>query len=498
MLERHLTGARPIHLVLAAPDHPWTRATSDAAAVRVAMTVAQAGAGEGVQLKVVAETALDGDEPRLDFSRITGRINSDLSVGVDLTTARPLRANRGLCSPGVKLHGAGFIVSAQKARDLGIGRRPGLEEYIRPYLNARDVVQSGREAWVIDLYPLPAEVVRMRFPEVYQHLLVTVKPHRDVNRMAFRREHWWWFGATHEMYRSFTAGLPRYIATPETAKHRLFVFVPAGVRADNMLVNFGLADAFHFGVLSARPHLAWAAATGAVLEDRPRYTKSACFDPYPFPDPTGALRHMIAATAEELEATRVQVRAEAPELTLTRLYNALAALRRGEAVEPQATARGRISILQELHVRLDTLVLQAYGWPPEIETTELLARLAGLNRERRVAEEEGEVMWLRPDYQLHRFGRAAAAPLLGLARVAQPASAAAKSPFPRHLDEQSAAVLQALSHIGRPATAGEAAACFTSRRADLLPLVEQAMTVLAQYGHLSTLDGGRFLARRAA
>ena len=212
-------------------------------------------------------------------------MNSDLTIGADLTAAAPLLANRGLCSPGVKLHGAGFIVSLEEARALGLGRRPGLEYHILPYRNGRDVVQQGRRAWVIDLYPLAADTVRMRFPEVYQHLLATVKPHRDLNRMPFRRDNWWWLGATHEVYRAFTAGLDRYICTPETAKHRIFTFLGAGVRADNMLVNFGLSDGFHLGVLSSRAHLAWAQATGATLEDRPRYTKSACFDPFPSPTP---------------------------------------------------------------------------------------------------------------------------------------------------------------------------------------------------------------------
>ena len=276
------------------------------------MTVAEAGRGDGVRLEIVAETALDGDEPQLEFSRSRGRINSDLSVGVDLTQASALLANRGLCSPGVKLHGAGFIVSLEKARELGLGRRPGLNGYIRPYRNGRDIVQQPRDAWVIDLYPLPSEAVRVRFPEVYQHLLATVKPDRDANRMAFRREHWWWFGATHEMYRSFTDGVARYIATPETAKHRIFVFLPAGVRADNMLVNFGLSGASTWGCCPSRVHLAWALATGAVLEDRPRYTKSLCFEPFPFPAPSAVLRRRIAEVAEELEATRVRVRAEHP------------------------------------------------------------------------------------------------------------------------------------------------------------------------------------------
>src|SRR5208337_1776282 len=44
--ERHLGGKSPLSLVMAIPDHPWTKATSDAAAVRIAMTVAQAGSHE--------------------------------------------------------------------------------------------------------------------------------------------------------------------------------------------------------------------------------------------------------------------------------------------------------------------------------------------------------------------------------------------------------------------------------------------------------------------
>ena len=498
-LERHLTGERPIRLVYAVPDHPWTRATSDAAAVRVAITVAEAGTGDGVQLKIIGEADIGGEEPQIAFNRSTGRINGDLTVGVNLTLARPLKSNRGICSPGVKLHGAGFIVTRDEAEELGLGRRPGLEDYIRPYLNGRDVVQQGRDAWVIDLYPLAADAVRSRFPEVYQHLLATVKPHRDTYRMAFRRERWWWFGATHEMYRSFTAGLPRYIATPETAKHRLFVFVPAGVRADNMLVSFGLSDAFSLGVLSAKPHLVWAAATGAVLEDRPRYTKSACFDPYPFPDADAAARQLIAEIAEELETTRAQVRAETPELSLTRLYNALSARRTGGQRDHLAETLGRVPILEELHARLDELVMQTYGWPSGLEAPDLLSRLAALNLDRCSAEEHGAISWLRPDYQAHRFGRAALTPSFDLGPGAQPTSRALnKPPFPRKLDEQSAAVLRAMRGLGRAATVEDVIACFAGRRSRLYHWVERAMIVLARYGHLSVLSDGRFMARRAA
>ena len=44
----------------------------------------------------------------------------------------------------------------------------------------------------------------------------------------------------------------------------------------------------------------------------------------------------------------------------------------------------------------------------------------------------------------------------------------------------------------------EIAACFKSRRRNLIREVEAALLVLAQYGQIGVTSGGRFLARRAA
>ncbi|MGF1549655.1 MAG: hypothetical protein ACFBQW_03860 [Sphingomonadaceae bacterium] len=66
-----------LSLVMAIPDHPWTRTTKDAAAVRIAMTVAESGAHDGALLEVEHEGALDSDEPEIRYaeSLATGRIN---------------------------------------------------------------------------------------------------------------------------------------------------------------------------------------------------------------------------------------------------------------------------------------------------------------------------------------------------------------------------------------------------------------------------------------
>ena len=234
VLERHLKAAEPLSLLFAVPDHPWVDA-ADGAAVRIGMTVAEAGESPGVIDRVVAERSGQGEGLEVDLERTAGRIHADLRIGADVASAGALLANRDLSNPGVKLHGAGFIVTPEEAAALGLGRVPGLDRHIRAYLNGRDLTQTPRGVMVIDLFGLNADEVRSRYPEVYQRLLERVKPERDQNKRESRKLNWWLFGETNPKLRQQLAGLSRYIATVETAKHRTFVFLdqehPAGQHA---------------------------------------------------------------------------------------------------------------------------------------------------------------------------------------------------------------------------------------------------------------------------
>ncbi|WQH01354.1 type IIL restriction-modification enzyme MmeI [Rhodopseudomonas palustris] len=107
VVTRHLKSKKPISLVMAIPDHPWTKAQG-AAAVRIAMTVGRLGVQDGLLSKTVTEENLDSDEPSITFSDQVGQINSNLTIGVDLTSSTNLRSNSGVCHDGVKLHGSGF------------------------------------------------------------------------------------------------------------------------------------------------------------------------------------------------------------------------------------------------------------------------------------------------------------------------------------------------------------------------------------------------------
>src|SRR5690606_4883583 len=228
VLRRHLNADPPLSITFAVPDHPWVDSELGAD-VRIAMTVGIAGERAGRLAEVVSEEKSDALGRNVELDERRGAIYPDLTTGVDVTRTVPLQANEGISSPGVKLHGSGFIVSEDEARSLGLGTISGLDKHVRPYRNGRDLTQTPRGVMVIDLFGLTADEVRDRFPAVYQWVRERVKPERDANRRASYRENWWIHGEPRGLIRPALAGLSRYIATVETSKHRFFQFLDISI-----------------------------------------------------------------------------------------------------------------------------------------------------------------------------------------------------------------------------------------------------------------------------
>jgi hypothetical protein len=442
--------AVPVALAFAIADHPWVD-NANGAAVRIAMTVGVAApqkaaapakrgnaknsvAAEPVEaivgrlLTVTSEVTGEHGEVSVTLSEKMGAIHADLSTGANVTSAVPLQADCNISSPGVKLHGAGFIVTPEEATSLGLGRVLGIERHIREYRNGRDLTNAPRGARVIDLFGLSADQVRSQFPAVYQWVLDRVKPERDAKGSskdgAGYATLWWLHGKPRQEMRKQLTGLPRYIATVETAKHRTFQFLDASILPDNKLIAIATADAFHLGVLSSSLHGSWALAAGSWLGvgNDPVYVKSRCFETFPFPDDdtglTPALRERIASLAEQIDAHRKRQQAAHPGLTLTGMYNVLEALRTNAhapqdaqreltAKEKTIHTQGLVAVLASLHAELDAAVLSAYGWSDLAaahavgagSNDTLLERLVALNAQRASEEAAGHIRWLRPAFQ---------------------------------------------------------------------------------------------------
>jgi hypothetical protein len=401
IVQAQLQASPPLSLRFAIPDHPWVE-SSDGAAVRIAMTVGSKGPQTGELCTICKEAPKQDGSSEITLLTLTGPIQEDLTIGAEVSSAKALKANQLLASRGVMLGGAGFILTPDEARRFGYGVRLDVNPIIRPYRHGRDLNDEPRGVLVIDVSGYEREQLRDKFPEIYQHLLTTVKPEREQNADPKLRSKWWLFRRSNEEIRRAISGLHRYTATTETSKHRFFQFLDSSILPDNMLVAIGLDDAFNLGVLSSRIHVVFALASGGTLEDRPRYNKSRCFDPFPFPECDETTKDRMRKIAEELDAHRKRVQAQNPGLTLTGMYNVLEKLRASEPLnekELRIHDQGLVSVLRQLHEDLDAAAFAAYGWPVTLTDAEILERLVALNAERAKEESNGLIRWLRPEYQ---------------------------------------------------------------------------------------------------
>lgn len=497
VIEERLSGASPIHLTFAVPDHPWHVAEGHAS-VRVAITVAEAGApdGRGRLLNLVDEGQTGTVGSDLTFVETIGDIDADLSIGRGLDRTSPLKANAGLAYRGVQLMGDGFLVDEAVAKTLAALSREDAPSPVRAYRNGKDLTDHSRNLMVIDLFGYSEEDALRRHPGFMQHLRQAVKPGRDQNNRAAYRETWWVLGEPRRELRNALEGLPRFIVTVETSKHRWFRFMEASILPDNRLVCIASDDPFVLGVLSSRVHRAWALAAGGLLEDRPIYAKSACFDRFPFPSASSLKRYEIASTAEQIEDLRAHVLACSPTLTMTALYNVLEKVAAGVVLDDADEAvrlTGCVDTLLSLRVRLDQLVAEAYGWPSDLPDAVLVEHLAALNLARAAEEDGGRVAFLRPAYQQPRQK-----PSKTRKPMVQEAPVGQRCPFPDDDLAIIVGVLEVLRSAGKPMDANEVASCFQlpPRPTKAKNRLKKTLHMLAAAESIHATEAGWFAPRR--
>ena len=351
-------------IFMAWSDRPWIL---DGAAVRVSMVGFDNGTEQG--------KVLDG--------RPVATIHADLTARTDVTSARPLAENAGLCFLGMMKAGPFDIRAATAQAMLSAPVNPNgrpNSDVVKRRIGGQDVVHLPRDTWIIDFAEMPeGEAALYELP--FEYVRLHVRPVREANRRERTRRRWWLFGETRPGLRGKLAPLTRCLVTPEVAKYRVFVWMDTNCVPDHTLHVIAREDAYSFGVVQSHPHELWSLAQGARMGagNDPRYSSSRTFETYPFPWPPGrepaedrdARVRAIAGAARELVAKRDAwlnpPGAGADELkkrTLTNLYNQ------------------RPTWLELAHKRLDEAVLDAYGWPHDLPDEEILERLLALNLER--------------------------------------------------------------------------------------------------------------------
>ena len=360
--------------------------------------------GAAVRVSIVAHD--DGSEPtRILDGQAVEQIDASLATGPDLSLARRIPENGGI-SYVADVKAGKFDISGDLARRLlqqptNVNGRSN-EDVVVPWVNGLDITRRPRDMFIIDFGVMDeheAAPYEMPFAHVQEH----VYPARSkVKRKAYR-ERWWRHAEPQMKMRELVSRLPRFVATPTVAKHRLFVWLSAPTLPDHQLIVIARDDDYTFGVLHSRPHELWSLRMGTSLEDRPRYTPTTTFETFPFPWPLNtpddaltaeqrAHRDAIAEAARNLDQARRRwlnppewVREE-PDVVASLPPRLLPV---DEAAAKQLRKRTLTNLyntrpawLTNLHADLDRAVYRAYGWPREIGEEELLERLLALNLER--------------------------------------------------------------------------------------------------------------------
>ena len=374
-------------------DEPWV---NEGAAVRVSLVCFSRADDQ-----FGSETRLDGQRVDEIYADLTARRDSG---GTDLTRLQTLPANAGATFKG-DTKGGPFDVPGDQAREwLRLPANPHGQtnaNVLKPWRNGMDLTRRPAGKWIVDFGWSMSEGEAALYEEPFRWVQARVFPMRQENPREARRKYWYrHFEPPKRMWQAL-AGLSRYIATPQVAKHRLFVWCDARVCPDKQLVVIARDDDTTFGILHSRFHEAWSLRLGTSLEDRPRYTPTTTFETFPFPD--GLTPNTPAAdyaddprAAAIAEAARrlVELRdrwlnppewvdwvdepvpgypkrpvprdedaaKELKRRTLTNLYNA------------------RPQWLADAHTVLDAAVAAAYDWPADISEDDVLRELLALNK----------------------------------------------------------------------------------------------------------------------
>lgn len=381
-------------------DEPWV---NEGAAVRVSIVC--------ITNQLDAPVKLNGKDVSLIFTDLTGQQNSSDYL-TDFTKAKRLATNQKRSFFGLCLAGA-FVIDGETARmwlklPTSVTGKPN-SDVLKPLWNGIDVTRRPQDRWVIDFGGSMSEEDVSFYEAPFSFILKNVKPIRLGNNRKSRSKNWWRHGETRPGLRKSLENKFSYIATPETAKHRYFVFLPTSIAPEHKLVVIPRDDYTTFGCVSNRFHILWTLRVGSTLEDRPVYNTKACFETFPFPEGltpdippadygTDLRAQRIAAVAQRLNELRENWlnppewvervpevvpgypdrilpkpghEADLKKRTLTNLYN--------------ARQKGEAHWLDNLHRELDLAVAAAYGWidyTPAMADEEILRRLLKINLER--------------------------------------------------------------------------------------------------------------------
>jgi len=245
----------------------------------------------------------------------------------------------------------GKLLFDTKEKEAFISKEPKAEKWFKRLVSAKEHL-NGRDRWCLWLEDISNEELSNlpRVKEIVEEV--------EVIRLNSSRPH--------------LAETPHLFAQITQPKDKDLIIIPR-VSSENRdylpidLLNgslYKVTDSFFmvatnqpyiFGILSSRMHLVWTSSVGGKFETRIQYSKTLCYNTFPFPDITTKQKENLNQYVFDI----LDERAKHPSKTMAQLYN------------PTTMPKG----LLQAHQALDTAIEQCYRLQPFKNDTERLEYL---------------------------------------------------------------------------------------------------------------------------
>ena len=250
-------------------------------------------------------------------------------------------------------------------RDEVLKKEPGLAKFIRQCYGSYEFINNVTRYcfWLVDASPAEIKHSRILYERVKR-----VKEFRLASKRGATQKH----AETPHLFSEIRQPTTNYLLIPSVSSHKR-QYIPMGYVSPDVIVTnlaFALpyATPYHLAILTSRVHMAWMRVVCGRLGISYRYSNTIVYNNFVWPKSSPHQVMKITATGGKI----LTARAKYTDSSYADLYD--------EVSMPLD--------LRKAHRENDAAVLEAYGFPADIDEMGIVSRLMEMYNEK-LAEVDG-------------------------------------------------------------------------------------------------------------
>lgn len=306
--------------------------------------------GFSTDKKSKRKTIFLNSEEKITANNINSYLLDAPNVFIESRT-KTLNSNIQMIYGSMPIDDGHLILSEEDAKEL-LKENSENKKFIHQYMGGDELINGKKRycLWLKDFSP--REIKSSKF--IKERVELTKKFREQSNRSQTRAlaDTPWLFG---EIRQSNTNMIVVPKVSSENRKYIPIDFVAPEIIINGSALIVPNATMYEFGVLTSDIHNSWMRAVAGRLEMRYQYSSNIVYNNFPWCNATDEQKLKIEQTAQSI----LNVRIKYPDCSLADLYD--------ETFMP--------ADLRKAHKENDRAVLQAYGFPPDLTESEIVARL---------------------------------------------------------------------------------------------------------------------------